>query len=326
MDTITKKARDLMVKIAKDPSYGYSQPGRGGSLEKKPSDFDCSSLVSYCYQKAGVPFSVPYTSLYTGNMYNYYLRAGFVDVTLHVNRKTGTGLVPGDVLLHPYDGKYGHTEMYIGNGQMAGARRDENGRDGYEGAKPGDQTGREIEISAYADFTAGWTYVLRYEADMKQVFFAPVFDPTFYDGKYEDLHKAFNGNAKNLYQHFCEYGMKEGRQASADFDPKVYRDRYADLKRAFGQDWQKYYTHYIEYGISEGRSGKPEEAPAPVPAEDKYVATTDVYVRSGPGGEYGAVRVLKKGEQVTASDKQDVVTTWYKVTDGWVSGAYLKKS
>ena len=44
---IKKKAVETAIRIAKDDSHGYSQLNRQGP------DYDCSSLVLYCYSSAG---------------------------------------------------------------------------------------------------------------------------------------------------------------------------------------------------------------------------------------------------------------------------------
>lgn len=80
-----------------------------------------------------------------------------------------------------------------------------------------------------------------------------VFNPTYYANKYADLKKAFGVNATALFNHFKQYGMKEGRKASANFDIKVYKNTYTDLRAAFGENLPLYYKHYIEYGKKEGR-------------------------------------------------------------------------
>lgn len=153
----------LMRAIA-DGNYGYSQKNRDGVYGKEPSDFDCSSSVTYSWQSAGVPVRDAGAST-TRNMYKPFLECGFSDVTDKIDLATGKGLKKGDVLLYPYDGTYGHTEMMITDTIICGARRDENGKDGWEGAQPGDQTGHEIEYGPYYNFATGWKYVLRYTAE-----------------------------------------------------------------------------------------------------------------------------------------------------------------
>ena len=162
MATTVERAVWLMRAIA-DGNYGYSQPNRyTGEYGKEPSDFDCSSLVTYCWQSAGVPVRDKGATT-TSNMYKPFIACGFKDITDRIDLKSGKGLMAGDVLLYPYDGQYGHTEMMLNSTTICGARRDENGKDGWEGAKPGDQTGHEIEYGPYYNFgPTGWKFVLRY--------------------------------------------------------------------------------------------------------------------------------------------------------------------
>ena len=91
---------------------------------------------------------------YTGNMYNVFRACGFTDVTASCNRATGAGMQRGDVLLNV---KY-HTAMYIGGGQMVQA----SSTRGHPEA--GDQTGTEIWVCRYYNYSRGWNYVLRYTA------------------------------------------------------------------------------------------------------------------------------------------------------------------
>src|SRR5699024_3881642 len=74
------------------------------------------------------------------------------DVTSEADFKTGAGLEKGDVLWLIREDKHGHTEMYIGNGQMVGAREDQDG-------KAGDSSGNEISVIAYQNMS--WQRVFR---------------------------------------------------------------------------------------------------------------------------------------------------------------------
>ena len=189
MATTVERAVWLMKAIA-DGNYGYSQAHRDGAYGREPSDFDCSSLVTYCWQSAGVPVRDKGAST-TSNMYKPFIACGFKDITNQIDLNTGKGLRAGDVLLYPYDGKYGHTEMMITNTIICGARRDENGKDGWEGSQPGDQLqGKvgpglaEIDYSPYYNFATGWKFVLRYE------------DETGQDYKFEALLRSTKGTIK----------------------------------------------------------------------------------------------------------------------------------
>lgn len=143
---VASTAVNYAVSIANDNSHGYDQGSRWGP------NYDCSSLVITAYKKAGVPL----TCTYTGNMLSDMLAKGFKNVTSSVNLATGAGLIAGDVLLNVVH----HTAMYIGNGQIVQASSNEHG--GVTGGLSGDQTGREISVGPYYNFSSGWNYVLRY--------------------------------------------------------------------------------------------------------------------------------------------------------------------
>lgn len=83
-----------------------------------------------------------------------------------------------------------------------------------------------------------------------------VYNYTYYRKKYADLRKAFGTEKKKYFEHFCQYGMKEARQASANFNVKAYKARYQDLRKAFGDNLPEYYKHYCLFGKKEGRNGK----------------------------------------------------------------------
>ncbi len=85
-----------------------------------------------------------------------------------------------------------------------------------------------------------------------------VFNADVYSGKYTDLKKTFGSDAGKLYNHFSDYGIKEGRQASLVFDVVFYKKSYADLRSAFGNDNMKYVEHFSKYGMKEGRRGSQE--------------------------------------------------------------------
>lgn len=146
---IIEKATQYMINIANDNNHGYDQIYRWN----EKGDFDCSSLVISAWQQAGVPVKTK-GATYTGNMYNVFLKCGFVDVTKSVNLNNASGMQRGDVLLnHVY-----HTAMYIGNNQECQASINEKGR--ATGGTPGDQTGQEIKIRSYRNYP--WNCVLRY--------------------------------------------------------------------------------------------------------------------------------------------------------------------
>ena len=66
--------------------------------------------------------------------------------------------------------------------------------------------------------------------------YSPVYNYSYYKNKYSDLKKAFGNDKEKYFKHFCEFGMKEQRQASSAFNVKKYKNRYEDLRKAFGNN------------------------------------------------------------------------------------------
>ena len=141
-DTSTPKWQlmvDEAVRICEDDSHGYSQYRRWWP------DFDCSSLMYWCADKAG--YGVDMTDpRWTGSMVEDFTACGFKKLAFDRSK-----LVAGDILLSHDDSRQ-HTELYIGNGKTAGAHIAETG--GIDGAT-GDQTGNEISVSALS-WTPQW--------------------------------------------------------------------------------------------------------------------------------------------------------------------------
>lgn len=157
--TATDKAIALAISIANDDSHGYSQQQRFGP------DFDCSSLMFYVWQQAGVPVkdNAVGGNTSTWGMPDTFPQCGFTNVIDQIDLSSGSGLLPGDVLVR-HDA---HTAMYIGDGKVVQATQDEYGGVGNYNESPypqkGDQTGREISIGNYYNHTRGWDYVFRYK-------------------------------------------------------------------------------------------------------------------------------------------------------------------
>ena len=73
-ERIATAATLLAIDIANDDAHGYDQINRNGN-----PDFDCSSLVIYCYDKY-VPVK-KCGATFTGNMKNAFIKCGFVEVS-----------------------------------------------------------------------------------------------------------------------------------------------------------------------------------------------------------------------------------------------------
>lgn len=150
--TIPERAAQIAVTIANDDKHGYSQANRYGSLGA--GDFDCSSLVIYCYdlafREAGVsPTPSQCGASYTGNMLAAFTRCGFKSF----RDDHGAGLQVGDVLLN--EAKHTAIVCSLNPVKVVNAGGDR----GYP--QSGDQTGTEIRVQNYWSFP--WDWVLRYE-------------------------------------------------------------------------------------------------------------------------------------------------------------------
>ena len=134
------------INIANDNTHGYDQIHRQGP------DYDCSSLVINAFEQAGIKVKEA-GATYTGNMRAAFVKCGFKSIKY----VKGMELKRGDVVLNEKH----HTLLYLGNGKMVQASSNEKG--GIYGGKTGDQTGREIYVGNFYEFSKGWDYVLRYE-------------------------------------------------------------------------------------------------------------------------------------------------------------------
>lgn len=149
---IPERAAQIAVTIANDDKHGYSQQNRNGTLGS--GDFDCSSLVIYCYdlafREAGVsPTPSQCGASYTGNMLAAFIRCGFESF----RDDHGAGLQVGDVLLN--EAKHTAIVCSLNPVKVVNAGGDR----GYP--QSGDQTGTEIRIQNYWSFP--WDWVLRYK-------------------------------------------------------------------------------------------------------------------------------------------------------------------
>lgn len=134
-----QKAVDFMVRTAKDDSHGYDQ------INRNSPDYDCSSLVATALYNAG--FCVKPSS-WTGNLEEQLRKCGFDDC----NKPWKAG----DIHLS----RMNHVNMSISETQIAEATINEKGS--VSGGQTGDQTGKEIRIANYYEYSNGWDAHLRY--------------------------------------------------------------------------------------------------------------------------------------------------------------------
>lgn len=277
MSNVIEKAIKWAVDIANDNSHGYDQIGRWGD------DYDCSSLVISAYEQAGVPVKEA-GATYTGNMLSAFKKCGFEAIPY----KKGMKLIAGDVLLN----KKHHTVLYIGDNKIVQASINEKG--GIYNGKNGDQTGKEIAVGKFYEYSKGWDVVLRYPDDEKDISQKP--QNTAKLSEEEIALQVINGmwgNGKERKQRLTEAGY--------DYDAI-----------------QKIVNKKI------GSSSKP--------TSDKKtfigIVNTVQYplnVRKGAGMNYAVVRTLPKGSKV---ELMNAAQGWYKLANGsgFVSAKYIIKA
>lgn len=176
-----EKAVQWAKAVAADGRHGYICSGEltTSGLDTKwgrwglNGDYSCSTVVEMAYELAGITnlrsickqykytisigkgrTAIGYSSK---NMHKALNVSGqFINVTAQwkAAKKTKSFLEPGDILIQ--NGR-GHAVMYIGDGKIVEATMNEVGRE-YASARAGDQTGREIRVSAYRN---GWCEVWR---------------------------------------------------------------------------------------------------------------------------------------------------------------------
>lgn len=112
------------------------------------------------------------------------------------------------------------------------------------------------EIVSNTDGTYG--YVLRSGISFSITLPKYIFDASYYSAEYEDLRNAYGNDEMKLYTHFMEYGIYEGRRASASFDLKYYLNNNSDLKEAFGNNYKAAYDHFYNNGCKEERKSSSE--------------------------------------------------------------------
>ena len=133
------KAVKFMIDTANDDTHGYDQTYRNSP------DYDCSSLVGTALHEAGFDVS-PYS--WTGNLESQLRKVGFTDCK--------KPWLAGDIHLNTKH----HVCMSINASQIAQASINEKGA--VADGKTGDQTGKEIYIRDYYEYSRGWDVHLRY--------------------------------------------------------------------------------------------------------------------------------------------------------------------
>lgn len=147
MLTYSERIAQTAEHLIEHYAHGYSQPNRdgdgtvetitysdGSTATVHGGDYDCSELVKVCANCAiSGQYDNPISYMWTGNEYHELTTHGFEVISPdQVSR--------GDIVL-----REGHTEIYLGDGIVGGARIGDDGIDGEQG----DQGGWEITNGNY---------------------------------------------------------------------------------------------------------------------------------------------------------------------------------
>lgn len=132
------KAVDWIINVANDDTHGYDQTNRNGP------DYDCSSLIGTALHEAGYTVS---PRSWTGNLEQQLRNNGF-----KICKKPWR---TGDIHLRVGH----HVCMSIDANRVVEARINEKGT--ITGGKTGDQTGKEIWVRDYYEYSGGWDFHFR---------------------------------------------------------------------------------------------------------------------------------------------------------------------
>ena len=88
----------------------------------------------------------------------------------------------------------------------------------------------------------------------KTIFDKSVFDPAYYAKKNPGLAKAGLTSVGQLKNHWANYGIKEGRQASKGFNSSDYLKINKDVAAAGLDTPKQAINHWLNHGMKEGRA------------------------------------------------------------------------
>lgn len=79
-------------------------------------------------------------------------------------------------------------------------------------------------------------------------------NPQYYADGNDDIKQVCGYDYPMLENHFLQYGIKEGREASLVFSPKYYLDKNEDVQAVVGKgNYEGAFWHFVNYGMQEGR-------------------------------------------------------------------------
>ncbi|MDO4747902.1 MAG: RICIN domain-containing protein [Eubacteriales bacterium] len=280
--TLTGNQRVDIVNIAKS-QVGYQESGSSSSLSGEVrgsgnyteygrwygmQDMWCAMFVSWCANVAGVSTSVVPSHAYTPTGLNWFINRGLAYSRASV---ANGGYTPqaGDIIYFksPRNSNitnhvgivtsYSNGVVYTVEGNTSSATVSTNG--GAVAAKSYSINDTYIVYICKPNYT-GTSITVPTDSKtgkcgvtIKNSLKNYVFDAGYYSNAHADLKSAYGTDADKLYQHFLDFGIKEGRQAHPVFDVKYYLSANSDLKSTYGEDYAKGINHYLSFGYKESR-------------------------------------------------------------------------
>ena len=86
---------------------------------------------------------------------------------------------------------------------------------------------------------------------------ASLYDFEYYTMANEDVAVALNYDEEKMYEHWLNFGMVEGRNASMVFNAKYYLEVNPEVKALVGNDYIKAYEHFVTEGLLAGLESSP---------------------------------------------------------------------
>ena len=204
--------------------------------------------------------------------------------------------------------------------RVGSARADEFGKDGYEpGVQPGDQTGHECETQDWYLHEKGWVVIraksasarekiaqdMEYICENPHIGYSQPHDQTLYKAA-----KPFGFNC-SLVTTDCETDCAKAVRVCCLYAGIEVNDFWTgteintlgatgefEILRSpeYTQDWKLLKRGDILCTASAGHTVVVLDDGPGVPSAGTYRATGNVYLRTGPGTEYPALGVIKKGD------------------------------
>ena len=98
-------------------------------------------------------------------------------------------------------------------------------------------------------------FAVNYNIQRKcQIDVKSIFDANFYKKKYKDMEE---NDDNEVFTHYVEHGINEGRSPSQAFDPNTYLFSNQDIYKAYGLNYRKAYEHFINNACYEKRELSP---------------------------------------------------------------------